>query len=688
MPKYTTEQIRNLAFTGAAGVGKTTLIESILHTAGVIGRTGRVEDGNTVCDFDDIEKEFKHSLDSALVHFDYEGAHLNLIDTPGSSDFIGKAISVLPAVETVVVVIDASAGIETITQRMMKRAEERNLPRLIVINKIDNATDLPGILSGLKEMFGNVCLPLNLPADGGKSIADCFGTDSGDSDLGDVAEFHTQIVDQIVEVDEKLMEQYLESGKVEPSQLHEPFCKALREGHLVPVVFTSARENLGVTELMKVMTNLCPNPLEGNPRTFEYTKDAAKEELRPVANPKNDLIAHVFKVSSDPYVGKLSVFRVHQGTLSSGDSPRVDQERKNVRIAHAFKLMGKQHVESDKVIAGDIGAVAKVEEIHYGSLLHSGAVPEDIHLKPLILPKPMFGLAIEVASKGAESKLGEAMHKMLDEDPTLELERVSATKETVLRGLGEMHLRVKLQMLKDRYGVEVNTKPPKVAYKETITSKAEGHHRHKKQTGGAGQFGEVYLRVEPLTEEEAAHDDAANGLLFVDDTFGGSVPKQFMPAIEKGIRRVMAEGAIAGYPMQGIKVSVYDGKHHPVDSKEVAFITAGRKAFIDAVQKAKPVLLEPFVKMEITVPADMIGDISSDISGKRGRIINTDMLPGNQALITAEAPLSEVMTYSSQLKSMSGGTGTYSMEYSHDERTPPNIQQQVVAAFKPQEDED
>lgn len=685
MSKYTTENIRNLALTGAAGAGKTTLVETMLHAAGVIGRVGRVEDGNTVCDFDDLEKEFHHSIDSALVHFDHAGQHVNLIDTPGSLDFIGKAVAVFPAVETIAIVIDASAGIGTVTQRLMKRAEERNLPRLIVINKIDGATNLGELISNIQERFGKACLPINLPAGGGTSIVDCLSSDSGDSDLGDIADFHTGVVDQIVEVDEELMEQYLEQGTVATDQLQPAFRKALREGHLIPICFVSARENVGVKELMDIMTELCPNPLEGNPRPFEYMVDGERKEYIPEADASKSALAHVFKVSSDPYVGKLSVFRVHQGKIGTDVQPRLDQERKTVRIGHVFKLLGKTNTEADAIIAGDIGAVAKIEEIHYNSILHSGDVPDNIRLRPLPLPKPMFGLAIEVATKGAENKLGEALKKIIDEDPTVEVERVQATGETVLRGLGEQHLRIKLRILKERYGVEVNTRPPKVAYKETITAKAEGHHRHKKQTGGAGQFGEVFLRVEPLDGEDESI--AVDGLLFIDDTFGGSVPKQFMPAIEKGIRQVMSSGALAGYPMQGVKVAVYDGKHHPVDSKEVAFITAGRRAFIDAVLKAKPVLLEPYVRLEVTVPADQIGDISSDLAGRRGRIQGTEMLPGNQATVIAEAPLAELMSYSSQLKSITGGAGAYTMEYSHDEPTPPNVQSEVMKEFQPQEED-
>ncbi len=684
MAMYSTEAIRNLALLGAAGAGKTTFVEAMLHEAGAIGRVGRVEDGNTVCDFDDLEKELHHSLDSALVHFDFNDAHFNVLDTPGSPDFLGRSLSVLPAVETAVVVIDASAGVETVTRRVMKAAAENARPRLILINKIDNASGLGNLVSGIQETFGSVCRPINLPTDGGAGVADCFQSTSGSSDIGDVADFHTGIVDQVVETDETLMEKYLEEGEIAPAQLKAPFKAALRQGHLIPICFASGRENVGVKEFMNIVAELFPNPREGNPQTLEYRSNGEKKSVTLECDASKPPVAHVFRVTSDPYVGKLCVFRVHQGTIGPENQPQVDDGSRPVRIAHVFKLQGKNHAEAEQIIAGDIGAVAKLDELNYNSVLHGESLGDGIRMQVPAGPKPMYGVAIEGTSKGAETKLGEALQKLVAEDPSLEIERVQATGETVMRGLGEQHLRMKLRLLKDRYGIEVEQRPPRVAYKETITAKAEGHHRHKKQTGGAGQFGEVYLRVEPLAPDA---EDAVNGLLFEDGTFGGSIPKQFMPAVEKGIRQVMTQGAIAGYPMQNIKVSVYDGKHHPVDSKEVAFLAAGKKAFIDAVQKAKPVLLEPFVTMEITVPADQIGDISSDISGRRGRIQGTDILPGNQAVIQAEAPLSEVMGYANQLKSITGGAGSYTMEYSHDERTPPNVQADVVKAFKPKEED-
>ena len=685
MPSYTTEAIRNLALVGAAGSGKTTLADALLHAAGVIGRVGKVEDGNTVCDFEDLEKELGHSLDSALVHFDAEGTHINLIDTPGTADFIGRALSVLPAVETALVVIDALVGISTVTRRVMKVAEEDRLPRMIVVNKIDNATGLGDLLKAVQETFGSVCRPINLPAEGGQRIIDCFKNASGSSDLGEISDFHTAIVDQVVETDEALMEQYLEQGEVDPEKLKGPFKTALRQGHLIPVCFVSARSGTGVGELLRIMADLCPNPAEGNPHTFKYDADGETQTATPEADSDKPPIAHVFRVSSDPYVGKLCVFRVHQGTIGTDNQPRLDDRSRPLRIAHVFKLHGKTHAEADRIIAGDIGAVAKIDEINYDSVLHGGHLGPNLRPSTVGLPTPMFGLALKGTSKGADTKLGEALAKLVAEDPTLAIERVQTTGETVLKGLGEQHLRVKLRLLKDRYGVEVETRPPTVAYKETITTTAEGHHRHKKQTGGAGQFGEVFLRVEPIADGE---EGVVNGLLFVNKVFGGSIPRQYMPAVEKGVRQVMISGAIAGYPMQNIKVIVHDGKHHPVDSKEVAFTTAGRKAFIDGVQKAKPVLLEPIVSLEITVPADMIGDISSDISGRRGRIQGTEMLAGNLMVVKAEAPLAEVVSYASQLKSITGGAGAYTMEYSHDERTPPNVQAEVIKAFKPKADED
>jgi elongation factor G len=685
MPKYTTEQIRNIALLGASGTGKTTLAESILAHCKAIARPGKVEDGNTVSDFDDLEKEAGYSLDSSVMHVDRGGCHINLIDTPGRPDFFGKAIGAVAAVETVVVVVDAATGIQPVTRRAMKRSEEFGAPTAIVINKIDGETNLGEVLGAIQEAFGSCCIPINVPAGGGTEIARCFLSGEGECDLGDMDSFHTAIVDQVVETDEELMEQYLEQGEVDPAALLKPFKQAMIDRHLIPVLFTSAREGTGVGELLDQVAELFPSPVDGAPKSFSRLDGDDRSELTASQSAGDGVIAHTFKVSSDPFVGRLAYLRIHQGTIKGGESHRLDQERKPVRISSLLKMQGKESSDLDAAVAGDIAIVSKIDEVKYDSVFHSESGHATLTMNTIAQPKPMFGLAIEVTSKGAETKLSEAISKMIAEDQTLELERIAATHETVLRGLGELHLRAKLKMLKDRYGVEVDTKQPKVAYKETISGKAEGHHRHKKQTGGSGQFGEVYLRVEPAADDD---DALVNGLVFADETFGGSVPKQFLPAIEKGVRQVMGDGAVAGYPLQNVRVAVYDGKFHPVDSKEIAFVTAGKKAFVDAVQKANPVLLEPFVKMEITVPTDLIGDISADLAGRRARIQGTDVLPGNQAVMYAEAPLSEVMSYSNQLKSITAGAGSYSMEYSHDENTPPNVQAEVIKAFSPKDDED
>jgi elongation factor G len=679
MAAYTTADIRNIAIVGHAACGKTSLAEQLLHTAGIIGKVGEVEKGDTVSDFESEEKEHSHSLSSALLQFRHGGTRLNLIDTPGYPDFVGAAMSAMPAVEVAVVVVDAARGVQSITRRMMKLAEERNLPVMIAINKIDAPeADCPGVLKSLQESFGAKCVPMNLPSENGAAVVDCLHEKPGDPDFSTFAEAHTAIVDQVVEVDEQLMEAYLGGEKPTEDALRKAFRKALRESHLAPVVFVSSRTGAGVKELLDIFEEFCPSPLEGNPRPF--IKDG--ESFEPEPDAAKPLVAHVFKISTDPFVGKLAYFRVHQGTLKHNTQAFKNDEKKAIRIGHINSTLGKDHTEVDDVMAGDIGAVAKVEELHLNDVLHDDHSLDSLRFQPIQLPRPMYGLSIAPKSRGDETKLGGAISKMMEEDPTFIVERVAATHQTVARTVGELHMRIMLEKLKNRFHVEVETDTPKVPYKETITGKAEGHHRHKKQTGGAGQFGEVYLRVEPLPQ------DHETGFEFEDDTFGGSVPKQFMPAIEKGIRKALEHGVIAGYPFAGVKVSVYDGKHHPVDSKEVAFITAGKRAFMDAVQKAKPVLLEPYVDMEITVPQDNMGDISADISGKRGRIQGSDMLPGDMCVVRAIVPLSEVRNYSSQLKSITAGQGSYSMDYSHDEPCPANVQADVVAAYKPKEEDD
>lgn len=688
MPTYTTADIRNIAFVGHGGSGKTSLVEALLREAGAIHQTGMVEKGSTVCDYNDEEKEHGHSMANGIVHVDYKDKHLNMIDTPGYPEFIGPSLKALDAAETAAIVINAAAGIEPVARRMMDVAAGRKLCRIIVVNKIDSENvDLPALIDRIKESFGRECLPVNLPAQDGSAVVDCFANAEGDSDLGPVEAAHTNIIEQVVEVDDALMETYLEQGEVKPEQLHEPLLKALCEGHLVPICFTAGRrhddhaQSVGVKELLDVLVKLSPSPTQGNPRPFAGGDD---EDVFAEPDVDKPIMAHVFNVTSDPFLGKLSAFRVHQGTVRptqlSVANPHPGEGNKPFKISHLFQLQGKDHKEVDEVIAGDIAAMTKIDQVHRDSVLLEGGNGVIKQFKATAAPEPMFGLAITAKSRGDEAKIGDALHKIVEEDPTFRVTRDSTTQETVVHGLGELHLRVVLEKLKNRYNVEVETKPPKIAYRETVTAKAQGHHRHKKQTGGAGQFGEVYLRIEPL--------ERGAGFEFSNDIFGGSIPSQFIPAIEKGIRKAMIEGAIAGYPLQDIRVSVYDGKHHPVDSKEVAFVTAGKRAFLDAVHNAKPVLLEPCVNIEVTVPDQHMGDITGDLSGKRGRIQGTDMVGGGISVIKAAVPLAEVSNYQSQLKSVTGGQGSFSMEFSHFDPVPSNVQQQIAAKYKPKQEED
>jgi elongation factor G len=572
---------------------------------------------------------------------------------------------------------------------MMETAKERNLPRAVIINKCDAPeVDLEGLVGQIREAFGAECLPINLPTGGGKAVVECLLNTAGESDFDTVKLAHARILDQIVEMDENLMEKYLGGEEPDYDALHAPFEKAMDEAHLVPILFTDAKTGMGIPELLDAIARHFPSPLEGNPRPFAYGEGSEEKSFPYNQDPNRPLLAHVFKVTTDPFVGKLAVFRVHQGKCTGQSQVFIGHNKKPVKLGHVFHLQGKDHKEADAVIAGDIGAVAKIEELHTGDVLHDDHALDTVHLARMPFPTPMFGLAVTPKARGDEQKISQQLAKLAEEDPTFKYYTDRQTHEMVIQGLGELHLRLILEKLKNR-GLHVDTKPPKIAYRETIMHSADGHHRHKKQTGGAGQFGEVFLRVEPLPEDSPARKEkGGTGIEIVNEIFGGTIPGQFIPAVEKGIHDVMETGAIAGYPMQDIRVAITDGKHHPVDSKEVAFRTAGKYALRDAIQKAKPVLLEPIVNMEVTVPEGQMGTITGDLSGKRGRIQGTDILPGGMAVVKAQAPLAEVMQYQSQLKSVTGGQGSFSMELSHYEPVPPQVQQAVVAQYKPKAEEE
>lgn len=680
---YSTAQIRNVALAGHPGAGKTTLFEALLHAGGALQAAGSVERGSTVSDHDPIEKQRGHSIDAAIAGTDHAGVHVNLIDTPGYPDFRGPALAALAAVETVAIVVDADNGVEYGTRRMMARATQRNLCRVVVVNRIDSdSADCARVLEQLRSEFGTVVLPLNLPADSGAKVIDCFGNATGECDLGPVADWHQKIIDQVVEINETVMDKYLDLGEagLGGQELHDAFEQCLREGHLVPVCFVSARTGVGVKELLDVAERLFPHPGEANPPPFLKGSGDSATAIESKPDPKAHVIADVFRIVNDPFVGKLGVFRVYQGTVKKDTQLFVDDGKKPFKVAHLFKLKGREHVEVAQAIPGDIAAVAKVDELHFDAVLHDSHAEDHIHLAPLDFPKPMFGLAVEATSKGQEQKLATALHKLSEEDPCFHVEHETETNETVIRGLSDLHLRINLDRLRDRYGVEVATRPPRIAYRETVGAKAEGHHRHKKQTGGAGQFGEVFLRIEPLPR--------GGGFEFVDEVKGGTIPGQLLPAVEKGVRQVLAHGAIAGFPLQDVRVIVYDGKHHPVDSKEVAFVAAGKKAFLDAIAKARPQVLEPIVDLDVAAPEQHMGDISGGLASKRARINGTDSARGGEIVVKAQVPLSELESYAAELKSVTAGRGRYSLDFSHYEPVPAQVQQKLVEAYKPRHEED
>ncbi len=676
---YTTDDIRNIALLGQAGAGKTMLSEAILHQAGIIPTKGEIERKNTVSDQDLLEKQHQRSLTASVLSFDYQGRHVNLIDTPGYSDFAGQALKTIQAVETVIIVINASSGIETMTRRFFERVREENVSTAIVINRMDMPdVNLEKVYQSIQEEFGSECLAVNLPSENGAAVVGCLYNSGGHSDFSSVDDENEAITDQIVEVDDDLMEFYLEEGEIDDDQIQPAFQQAMKEGHLIPVCFTSATQDTGIAELLALMAELLPSPNAVSPRRLVWG-ERDNEQIDLEASLDSELIASVFKIAFDPFVGKLAVFRIYQGQLNKDAFVYVDDNRKTVRFSNLYALRGKQNIDVARGIPGDILGIAKVAEVMQDSIVHETIAHVVAKIDAPRTQKPMVGLAVTPASRGDEQKVSESMHKIAAEDPCISIDRNPAANETILRGMGDLHLRIALERLKEVYHVEVETSIPTVPYKETVTRLGEGHCRHKKQTGGAGQFGEVFMRAEPLPRGE--------GFEFVDNIVGGVIPSQFIPAVEKGVKQVLENGAFAGFPIEDVRVVIYDGKHHSVDSKEVAFVTAGKKAFIDAISKAGPIILEPIADVEVVVPSVNMGDIAGELASRRGRISDTDTHSSGFIQISCAVPVAEMSDFQSRLNAISGGEGAFTMEFGSYEPAPVEVQRRLSAEYNQPDDD-
>ncbi len=674
MAVYNVNDLRNIALTGHSGSGKTSLAEAILHKTGVTNRLGSVPDKTSILDYADDEKETSHSIDSACCHVVHDEKAINIVDTPGATDYCGQAVAALAGVETAITVVSASAGIEVNTRKMMERAGDYGLARMIVINKIGGGEgNLDALIGSLQEFFGNQCVPINLPTGGGTGVVDCIKNDSGDADCGDVAAAHEQALEAIVGADDELMEKYL-GGEADESEVIAAAAKACAAGEIIPILFTDARAEVGISELLDAINTFAPSPLAGKQRMLT-DDDEAETPVEP--NPDGPFVGLVFKVAGDPKSNiKYSFIRVFSGKLAGDGSIKSTSERKAMRLGQISRFNGSDHKDTEAASAGDIVAVAKLD-LHIGDTVFTDKAG---HIAMPKIPKPMYALAIESKSRGDEDKIAGALRKFSDEDPCFVHERDASTQEQVIRGVGDLHVRTLLNRMNRYYKLEVSTKPPKIPYRETIMGRANDiEYTHKKQSGGAGQFGRVIINVLPSERGE--------GYKFVDKIFGGAIDQPFRVSVDKGIRGQMEEGVIAGCPVVDVTVELIDGKTHPVDSKDIAFQIAGRGAFKEGFMKAKPALLEPIVELEVTVPSDKVGDIQGDIASRRGRPQGQDALPGGLDVIKALVPLAELSDYNSRLSSMTGGQGSYSIEFSHYEAVPPNVQQQVIAAYEKAEEE-
>jgi len=666
---------RNLVLAGHGNAGKTTLAEALLFKAKVTSRWGKVDDGTSHLDIADVEKERKSSVHAAFGFLQHNGADITIIDTPGYPDFIGEVYSCMPVADTVGIVISAADGIGVNTRKCWEMAGELSLPKAIIVTKIDaeHAT-FQGILDLIRGSFGDRCIPVNLPIGEGASfegVASVLNPDSAPDAVKDAVEtFHMELVEAAVEADDEMMEKYLEAGEVSPDELMQVFHKAIASGQLTPVYFVGMTKDKGYDELLDAVAEYFPSPAD----VGVHAKASKDDEEAEVAI-DGPFSAQVFKMQTAT-VGKQGFLRIWSGSVDSAASVLNVRVGKNQKLGDIQRVViGRETQSTPNASAGDIIMLPKVDDMTFGDTLTAG---EKFAFEPLTYPEPMVAYAIRPKTRDDETKMGEALQKICDEDPTFIAKYQSDTKELVARGISELHLQLMLNSLKDRYKVEVETDTPKIPYRETITVAADAHHRHKKQTGGAGQFGEIFIKIEPM-ERDA-------GFEFVNAIVGGVIPGPLIPAVEKGIREKLDDGVIAGYPVVDFRIRLYDGKHHPVDSKEVAFKVAGREAFKKAVKAAKPKLLEPIVNLTVEIPSEMMGDITGDLNGRRGRVSGMDA-HGERQVIKATVPLAEVQNYSASMRSMTGGEGTYTLEFSHYDIVPEHIAQGIVAKFE-DKDED
>ena len=697
MANYTIQNIRNIALVGHGSSGKTSLADKFLTFTGTLNANPSVDDGTSICDFDEEEKHHHHTIESTLTTFMHGGKKFNVFDTPGYPDLIGQVIGTLRGVDTACIVIDASAGIKVNTRRVFQETGSAGVGRVIVINKFDaEHIDFPALLASIRDLFGVACVPLNVPLGSGGNFKGVVSTltvpDDTSGALIDPKDIHEGLIESIIEVDEAVMERYFKGTEPTKEELSRLMSQAIATGSLIPVLCVSSKTEVGLQELLDglAMCGLAPDAVA------RQTGQGDGEQTEVKADASKPLIAQVFRTRSDPFVQKLSFIRVFSGTLSKDSQVASPEIRKGLKVGPLLEVQASETSPVDTAGPGDIVAIAKMEELHTGTSLGEVAMPA------IRFPTAMVGLAVTPKSRGDETKLSAALHKITEEDSTIRLDHDPETKELVLNGMSELHLALIQERLKRRDKVEVDTKEPKIPYRETIQNNAEGSYRHKKQSGGSGQFGEVHIRMLPFPHGTVPEDFATkarfasmksfhyhedSNFLWVDSVVGGSIPGNFMPAIEKGFLERITRGVIAGYKVQDVCIEVHYGKDHPVDSSEQAFKTASSMVFREVFEKAKPALLEPIVTIHVTIPGDKLGDVNSDLSGRRGRVHGMESAGGDLQTVTAEVPLAEVSTYARVLSSMTGGQGSYTLEFSHYEAVPGNVQQEIVAKAKVADDD-